>query len=241
MNKSQHIEIKANIRDDIKDLTDTFHQRGRIQIPDYLEDASSKVIARSLADQQQWNLVWNNGGKHVDMDFDGVAQWTVAQRQQLHEIIISQAAEGFQYHFANVPIYDIYKENLLPDHFFNHVYEYFNSHAFLGLMREITGDERISFADMQATRYSKGHFLTEHDDQVDGKNRVAAYVLNLTEFWKIDWGGALVFPTDSAFCEAYYPKFNALNIFSVPQKHAVTMVSPFAYADRYSITGWLRY
>jgi Rps23 Pro-64 3,4-dihydroxylase Tpa1-like proline 4-hydroxylase len=31
-----------------------------------------------------------------------------------------------------------------------------------------------------------------------------------------------------------------MNIFRVPQLHAVSYVAPFARADRYSITGWLR-
>lgn len=109
-------------------------------------------------------------------------------------------------------------------------------------MRDITRSESITYADMQATRYSKGHFLTEHDDNVQGKNRIAAYVLNLTPKWRNDWGGALVFPNKNIpGGQLFYPKFNALNIFSVPQKHSVSYVTPFAGEHRYSITGWFRY
>lgn len=35
-----------------------------------------------------------------------------------------------------------------------------------------------------------------------------------------------------------HPGFDVLNVFAVPQRHAVTMVAPFAGAPRYSITGW---
>ena len=34
------------------------------------------------------------------------------------------------------------------------------------------------------------------------------------------------------------PTFNTLNIFRVPADHSVSMVTPFAGAVRYAITGW---
>jgi Rps23 Pro-64 3,4-dihydroxylase Tpa1-like proline 4-hydroxylase len=36
------------------------------------------------------------------------------------------------------------------------------------------------------------------------------------------------------------PRFNALHLFKVPQRHSVSLVAPFAGAPRLSITGWLR-
>jgi Rps23 Pro-64 3,4-dihydroxylase Tpa1-like proline 4-hydroxylase len=40
--------------------------------------------------------------------------------------------------------------------------------------------------------------------------------------------------------EGFAPAFNALNLFAVPMRHAVTQVASFAPRDRLSITGWLR-
>jgi Rps23 Pro-64 3,4-dihydroxylase Tpa1-like proline 4-hydroxylase len=69
--------------------------------------------------------------------------------------------------------------------------------------------------------------------------RIAAYVLNMTPHWRLDWGGALLFSDRPGhITEGYPPAFNALNIFSVPQEHLVGFISPFAGAARYSITGW---
>ena len=68
-----------------------------------------------------------------------------------------------------------------------------------------------------------------------------AYVLNMTPQWRWDWGGALLFSDRPGHVsEGYLPAFNALNIFAVPQPHLVEFVSPFAGAQRYSITGWFR-
>ena len=121
------------------------------------------------------------------------------------------------------------------------VYDRLNSEPFLAFVRALTGDPRCAYADAQATRYRPGDFLTAHDDDVAGKHRLYAYVLNFTPSWRPDWGGLLAFhEADGHVSEAYTPSFNALNIFRVPQLHAVTQVASFAGAHRLSITGWVR-
>ena len=119
--------------------------------------------------------------------------------------------------------------------------EFLNSSAFIGSDRRLTGDSSIALVDANATLYEPGHFLTRHDDAVDGKNRVAAYVLNLTPVWSADWGGILNFHAgDGHVIEGYVPTFNALNVFRVPQMHGVSYVTPFAVAGRFSVSGWFR-
>ncbi|QIQ86316.1 2OG-Fe(II) oxygenase family protein [Erythrobacter sp.] len=111
----------------------------------------------------------------------------------------------------------------------------------LDFVRTVIGAGAASYADAQATAYGPGHFLTAHDDDVAGKNRKAAYVMNLSCDWTADWGGLLVFHAPGeARAEALVPSFNALNLFAVPQLHSVSMVAPWVPRRRYSITGWLR-
>ena len=235
-----HSRIKLAPRLSLEYLYAAFQRNSRVQIKNVLDSDSALQIYNALHSQTQWNLALNINGQHKDMDYLAVQEWTDAQKRKLDDLIYEQASYKFQYRYAAVPIYDIYKNNLLPGHFFNLVYEFLNSQELLTLARKVTGYENIAFADIQATRYSKGHFLTEHDDDVVGKNRLAAYVLNLTPQWKSDWGGGLIFPDDDEHAVAWFPKFNVLNIFTVPQKHSVTMVSPFAAEQRYSLTGWFR-
>ncbi len=231
-----------NDRSDRNELIETYKQLGRLHIPDFLDSESAVKIYQCLAEQLEWNLAWNDQGKHTDLSYTGVMGWTDEQRDILQQKIHTQAKKEFQYCYSAIPIFDIYQNKLMPGHFFNEIYEFFNHPKLIAFVRDITGHEPIAYADMQATRFSKGHFLTEHDDNVFGKNRLAAYVLNLTPEWKNDWGGALTFPDNKNLrSESLYPKFNALNIFSVPQKHFVSFVTPFADAHRYSITGWFRY
>jgi Rps23 Pro-64 3,4-dihydroxylase Tpa1-like proline 4-hydroxylase len=128
-----------------------------------------------------------------------------------------------------------------PAHFLARVVAFLNGPEFLSFVRDITGESRIARADAQATRYGPGHFLTIHDDGIAGKNRLAAYVLNMTPKWSPDWGGNLTFLDERGHIgEGYVPTFNALNILKVPQRHYVSCVAPYAAAYRYSVTGWLR-
>ena len=129
----------------------------------------------------------------------------------------------------------------MPGFFLNEVLIFLNSPEFLGLMRDVTGEESITFADAQATRFDAGHFLTCHNDEVEGKCRRVAYVLSLSPVWNSDWGGALqFFGKNGNVEEAYMPNYNSLNVFRVPTDHSVAVVAPFAGASRFSITGWLR-
>lgn len=108
------------------------------------------------------------------------------------------------------------------------------------LLAGIIGAQVGGFADGQATAYGPGDFLTQHDDAVEGKDRLAAFVYGLTPGWRIDWGGLLLFHGErDRDAEALAPRFNTLDLFAVPRAHSVSLVSRAAAHRRYAITGWL--
>jgi Rps23 Pro-64 3,4-dihydroxylase Tpa1-like proline 4-hydroxylase len=217
-----------------------FAGKGRIHIPDLLEAESAARLGEAIARVEGWHLVLDNKGKHYDLDAAGMRA-APADLERVTQIARGQAQQGFAYLFENCPIYDLYHAGRVPDHPLASLFEFLNGTEFLGFVRAVTGFDAIGFADAQATRYGPGHFLTSHNDAVEGKNRLAAYVLNMTPAWKRDWGGHLVFYDAKGDIEhGYAPAFNALNIFAVPADHAVSYVAPFAGAKRLSITGWLR-
>jgi 2-oxoglutarate-Fe(II)-dependent oxygenase superfamily protein len=45
---------------------------------------------------------------------------------------------------------------------------------------------------------------------------------------------------DGHVAEAYAPKFNAINIFRVPQWHSVIQVASYVETERLAFTGWIR-
>lgn len=213
---------------------------GRVHIPALLSPTQAKALheAMQLLD---WRLVMNGSETVYDFRGDDLAALDLPARGRLLEIVYGQAQVGFQFLFDSYRISDECIAGGLREGSLFDWYHGLNSEAGLSMLRVLTGDPRVQYADAQATRYRRGHFLTEHLDDVDGKNRLFAYVLNLTPAWRADWGGLLTFTgPDGHVEEAYAPKFGALNIFRVPQPHSVSYVTPFAGAARFSITGWLR-
>jgi Rps23 Pro-64 3,4-dihydroxylase Tpa1-like proline 4-hydroxylase len=50
----------------------------------------------------------------------------------------------------------------------------------------------------------------------------------------------MFYDEDGDCIAGFKPRFNALNLFAVPQRHSVSYVPPFAPAGRFAITGWFR-
>ncbi|MFA0812483.1 2OG-Fe(II) oxygenase [Microbulbifer epialgicus] len=212
-----------------------------VQVPNILQSQSASDLFSFLREQKEWNLSFNKLGAHADISFSDYCGWSNEQKDTLNDIVWSQAGGEFQYFYKAIPIFDFCNFGGGQDKRFLSIFQLVNSQPFLSLMRSIVGDQSISFADVQATCFDRGHFLKVHDDDVLGKNRVAAYVINLTPNWDLDWGGVLHFYGRGKFAvKGLVPTFNAVNVFKVPQRHSVSYVTPFARESRYSITGWLR-
>ncbi|GHF14251.1 proline hydroxylase [Kordiimonas sediminis] len=216
-------------------------KNGRIHIPSILTEHAADTLSAAILAFEDWNRVLYQGGKHFDIYPAQLQAMTTAQHTDIRNAAYTAAQNGFSYLYDNYPLHDAYQAGTCPKGLLSDIYEFLNSPAFLDFVRTVTGHADIAFADAQLTRFAPGHFLTSHDDAVDGKNRRAAYVLNLTPRWRPDWGGLLQFFDQAGNVEGgFTPTFNALNMFSIPKPHAVSQVATFAGGARYSITGWLR-
>lgn len=222
-------------------LNRAFLNLGFVQIRGALPAEHAQRVYQALVKQTPWNLVFNQGDKHIDVAETQIRQMAAQDAARLQSAIHAHARENFQYLYNNYPIYDAAKAGVNEGHVLHRLYEWLNTDEFLSFAREVTGFEDISFADAQATRFLSGHFLCDHDDSQEGKNRRAAYILNLTPRWRPDWGGYLQLLTNTGdIRHGLMPAFNTLNIIAVPQRHSVSMVAPFAAEMRLAITGWLR-
>ena len=222
-------------------MTAAFKQFGRIHIPGFLQPASAERLHRALGSETQWLCSTMGGGQTIDVPVEQLEAFPPDQAMRFLQLAHAEARDGFHYMFDNIRISDLVEMNEPLAAELVAAYNFLNSPALLGFVRAVTGDSRPNFVDAQATRYDRGHYLTQHDDSAEGKGRLYAYVLNLTPRWRTDWGGLLNFiDADGHVAEAYSPAWNALNLFRVPQAHAVSSVAPFAGAPRLSITGWVR-
>ena len=229
-------------RSDTRLLVRRFAETGIVAIPGILGEETANGLHAMLRGRDDWKQVIGGETSLVELDRPTRAGMSEEQRNQLDQAVYAGARTGFQFRYETLRVPDGAAERSASADPLAAFAGWWSSEAVLGLLRQITGMPRIAFADMQGTAYAPGDFLTGHDDDVAGKNRLAAYVLNLTPQWRTEWGGLLAFHDDfSPEVLALSPAFNRLNLFKVPRRHSVTEVTRAAAYRRYAITGWLRY
>jgi 2OG-Fe(II) oxygenase superfamily len=113
----------------------------------------------------------------------------------------------------------------------------------------LEGNEMIEFfsriglttaipAEMFASRYSPGSFLSPHHDSGNGR---VAFVLNLSPSWLPQWGGLLTFLNDDwrTIRRVCTPAFNSLCLFELPANRTVPhLVTQVVAGHRLAFTGW---
>ena len=225
-------------------LAAAFARDRRIQVRDVLTQASARTVHRILAEDTPWGLAWQAGAQGPErLRRDALAAIPAAERQARSQATMA-AMRGRDYAFAyaSYPMVEGYLGKWNPDGPHDLLLEYINDRPVLDLVRAITGLPGLVKADAQATLYAPNQFLAVHNDEHSGESRRIAYVLHFcAEDWRPDWGGYLnFFDDDGDVIAGYRPRFNALNLFAVPQRHHVSFVPPFAPVARYAITGWFR-
>lgn len=222
-------------------LANRFATEPRTRITDFLPDHRAARLRDELAASPNWRHVISAASKPYEIDsgdFDGLSPDV---RERLNAALHAEAVTGFRYQYDVIRVPDApSKDGRTPAELAGFA-AHMNSAEVLANMRRITGMEAITFADVQATRFRPGDFLTRHDDEATGKGRLCAYVFSLSLDWRAEWGGLLLFnDVDGRVERAVVPEFNSLSLFAVPQPHSVSYVAPYAGESRISVTGWLR-
>ncbi len=233
---------RMNLTDaQIAGAAQSFAQSGIIRIVDLFEAGLAERLHHHLDSEVEWSRVVSQGDKAWDLTPEAVAALDAEKERAFLARVHETARDGFQFLFDSRIISDDPKERAARGQLLDRVLEGLNHPSSLDMFRTITGAPDIRLINGQATRYLPGHFLTSHDDGIDGEDRVAAYVINLTKDWRADWGGMLQFHNAGGDVPlSLRPGFNTIHLFRVPQMHSVSYVSPFAALPRYAITGWLR-
>lgn len=233
--------FEINARLDIGSVRKRFERNSRVQIDDFLIPAAAITLRQDLEQSDRWRRVINGADEVFEIpaaEFDALAP---PFKAQLDRATHRAAATGFQYQYDSIRVPDNAAERLASAEMIDRFAVFLSSAAAIEVMREIAGGTPICFADAQATRYRPRDFLTRHDDAIAGKDRVFAYVLNLVQDWRPEWGGLLSFVGDgNQVAETFVPRFNSLSLFAVGQQHFVSAVADYAPASRISVTGWLR-
>lgn len=222
---------------DLDALGQTLRRQGRVLIRDFFNPEVAQALAQALQ-----GIDWQLAFRDLDGDkrFTGpqLRALTPQQRMQLTEGIHALARQDFQFSFFSDSLVAALQEGRTD--LLARFMRWMAEQEFLGVMRRLSGDPALQGVYAQATMYSRGNFLTTHDDHVEKEDRRIAYVINLTPQWRPDWGGLLHFSAeDGSVLDTFFPHFNSLSLFTVPQRHFVSYVPPFANGERQAITGWL--
>jgi Rps23 Pro-64 3,4-dihydroxylase Tpa1-like proline 4-hydroxylase len=224
---------------DVAALARTYRDEGRVRVENLLEEGPLELLDY-FQNSRDWIHVINTENGVLELDGDDKAAMTPEEWNAIEAQAHERARHGFQYRYEALRVpeqHELGEQRDLVAEFARLM----GSTAMVDLLRAITGTSGLAFTDGQATAYGHGDFLTGHDDDVAGKGRIAAYVYGLTPGWRIEWGGLLLFHSDrERRATALAPRFNTLDLFSVPQQHSVSLVTPAAAHRRFAVTGWLR-
>lgn len=236
--------LRVNPDLDRAGMAETFAREGRIQVPDVLAPESAAAIREILEKQTPWLVTWcagSSGARYIPPD--QLARLDPKEAESIEQAILESGRKGeLCYLYMSYPLDIAFANKWHPGSIQEQLRDELRGDEFASLLRDITGMREIVGADGYLTHYAPGHFLTLHSDEGSKWRRVVAFVLNLTfTEWRPDFGGYLTFYDDEGNVDlAFRPRFNSLNVFSVPRAHSVSRVSSFAPMGRAAISGWAR-
>ncbi|HEX8364589.1 MAG TPA: 2OG-Fe(II) oxygenase family protein [Allosphingosinicella sp.] len=219
-------------------LRRAYEEDGRVRIYGLLEDGAMQLYEHFLARTDWIHLIAVEGGI-LELDPAAKAALSAEEWAAIEAAAHARVRDHFQYRYEAVRV-NAEEQARMTDPLADFA-RFMQSAELLRFLREVTGHDEVAFTDGQATAYGPGDFLTGHDDDVAGKNRLAAYVYGLTPYWRLEYGGLLLFhgPHDRT-AAGNVPRFNTLDLFRVPRQHSVSYVTPAAPHRRFAVTGWLR-
>lgn len=216
----------------------TLAEKGRVQIPNYLDSELAEILYQCLSNDVEWDLAYK-------VDKPEVIPNHILKSVE-HEKLIdirkrleSKPSDEYSFIYHTYMMVTAYLERRNPELFLNRLFEMLNSPDYLNFSRQLTGTFNINKINAQATKYIIGDYLKPHNDFDSKEGREFAYVINLSKNWRSEYGGLLRFLDDDKESEdEFVPSFNSLSLFKVPKMHEVTQVIN-TNLPRYAITGWL--
>ena len=224
---------------DLAALARDYEEHGRVRIYGLLADGAVQ-LHDYLESRRDWIHLISTEDGVIELDPAAKARLGARRWKEIEAGARERARTGFQYRYQALRVPDDEEIEDRDDPLTDFA-RLMQSDSMLDLLRSITGHVGVAFTDGQATAYGHDDFLTCHDDDVPGKNRISAYVYGLTKGWRLEWGGLLLFHGHAdRTAEALVPRFNTLDLFAVPRRHSVSVVTPSAAHRRFAVTGWLR-
>jgi SM-20-related protein len=224
---------------DVEALRSSFARSGAVVISPFLPDEEAERLRMHLLGRADWRGRFRTpDGRLFEPSAEEMTDWGPGKIAAIRSLVAPRLHQkGFGYAHTRLRIIDPEGEQVEGPGVLADFGNFLKSETALELIRAITGEHQINFADSFAARYDPGDYTTSHDDGIG--TRKAAYVFGLTKQWRSDWGGLLLFHGENGQVESgLIPGFNILTLFAVPRMHSVSVVAPFATEPRFTVTGW---
>lgn len=223
----------------VDELKSSYQEDQRVRIDNFLEPLFAQSVGECIRENLTYDHIFFSQGNNHVLSEQQMSSMELSERQNLQQELLDLASRGIGFFYSG---YRMDGDNLFEaPSVLQNLFQLMNSEMMLELISSVTGSEDLKSASGQFTRYTRGHYLTRHLDDVTEERRRLAYVLNFTQNWHPDWGGLLQFYEKSGTPRnAWEPRFNSLSLFDVRHIHAVTYVAPHAASPRYALAGWFR-
>ena len=162
------IQIK-NITN-ISTLKDEFSKNGIVRVFDFLAQPGLDKLKISLETKVDFANAFHLNGQNRQATDAEIKALPVTTQNQLYKDIHKLAANGGGFLYGRHKI----EQNSLIE--LRNFLGLLNSENTLEVIKEITSNSELNFADGQATRYRRGDFLTRHIDNIPGETRRIAYL-----------------------------------------------------------------
>ena len=222
-----------NIKEDIDSLRERYKVSERLKIDNFLDEQFAESLYKYVYLEKSWTLA--TGLNKNKYEKKNVPMFDKINQLQIKNVSAGFGKDEFSYIFyramnnQNISYFEFILRKTL------------NSHAFIDILNNITGLNLTQLTTLFLSKYKSGNFLSPHSDQGNGR---LAFVINLSKFWKPQYGGNLHFLNDdrTEIIETFVPGFNNMLIFYVPEEngipHYVSHIAPNVKFSRYAITGW---
>jgi Rps23 Pro-64 3,4-dihydroxylase Tpa1-like proline 4-hydroxylase len=226
-------ENVVNKIDNIDSLKLEFSEKQRIKIDNFLNSEFAELLYKQTFIEKNWVL--STGINKVKYEKPDIPKNDKINQAQLKNVNDSFGKGDFTYQFYRTM-------NNKSASFIEYVTrKIISSPEFINMLNEITGLNLTKINTIFMSKYKAGNFLSPHSDKGNGK---LAFVINLSKFWKPQYGGNLHFLNDerTEIIDTYVPNFNNIVLFHVPKPngipHYVSHVSPAVKLHRLAISGW---
>lgn len=204
------------------------------RLEDVFVSTFAESVIQDLVKKTTLDSVFEIDGERVTLSEQQLASLDEDKRNVLFAQIQATAALGKGFFYSSKTVTSETINNELHASF--RVLKWLNHEETIELISDISGVRGLTYATCEATRYSKGQFLTSVKP---GVNQSLVFTIDLTPQWDSNWGGLLhLHDVYDGAGITFTPKFNNMILFDANQEFSITYLANYIKYNRFALLGY---